>query len=83
VATLKEKRRKARAAWRKWYWAHHEEAKKYYRIMFGEKVADETSAEREIRLAQARKNQKAYAARKKKAKVTNVRSPRRRRNNRG
>lgn len=63
-----ETKARSRAAWRAWYRRHHEDAKKYYRDRYAEKLKNETPAERELRLAQARKNQKAYAARIKKAK---------------
>lgn len=63
-----ESKARSRAAWRAWYRRHHAEAKKYYRKRHAEKLKNETAAERELRLAQARKNQKAYAERKKKEK---------------
>jgi hypothetical protein len=66
VTKKEEAKARSRAAWRAWYRRHHTEAKKYYRERYAEKLKNETAAERELRLAQARKNQKAYAARKKK-----------------
>jgi hypothetical protein len=68
VKSEEETRARARAAWRAWYRRHHEEAKKYYRMRYSEKLKTETTAERELRLAQARKNQKKYASRRKKIK---------------
>jgi hypothetical protein len=67
VPRISEKRLKARAAWRAWYRRHHEAAKAYYRKRYVERLKAETAKERELRLAQARKNQKKYARRKKKA----------------
>ena len=66
---ISEARIKARAAWRAWYRRHHKEAKEYYRKRYAERLKVETSTERELRLAQARRNQKKYASRKKKVKA--------------
>ena len=63
-----ETKARSRAAWRAWYRGHHAEAKAYYRERYAEKLKKETSEERELRLAQARKHQKKYASRKKKIK---------------
>jgi hypothetical protein len=68
VSNDEEKKARSRAAWRAWYRRNHEEAKAYYRERYAEKLKQETAAEREIRLAQGRKNQKTYASRKKKIK---------------
>lgn len=68
MKSAEETKARSRAAWRAWYRRHHEEAKEYYRSRYAEKLKKETAAERELRLAQARKHQKTYASRKKKIK---------------
>jgi len=68
VKREEETKARSRAAWRAWYRRHHAEAKAYYRERYAEKLKKETSEERELRLAQARKHQKKYASRKKKIK---------------
>lgn len=60
-----EARTKARAAWRAWYQRNKEEAKAYYKERYAEKLKNETPAERETRMARARKHQSNYARRKK------------------
>jgi len=68
VGKPEETKARSRAAWRAWYRRNHDEAKKYYRERYAEKLKNETPEERELRLAQARKHQKKYASRKKKVK---------------
>jgi len=62
------KKAKARAAWRAWYRRHHEDAKRYYRERYAEKLKTETPEQRDLRLAKARKHQRQYSLRKKQLK---------------